>query len=300
MKIGDCLDGIRQQGDLKTLLSNQPPDQQIIRGTVLDGGITSETSEIFSRGDDCLSEGELDAIQLPGNQDSGIKIAKHADGLEFLDKRAFVSGNVEAGYGANFRVAERGHHGAQIIRPHANVAVVDDQHFILCLFHQTRELHDFVVGGGVSGYVDDTNSALRKIAFQFLDNRQDRLVTVSDGKKQLIIRIILPAVAREIIVGFVIQAANRLQIADGRSERQSWFRQLRMLKEPPRTKERKEIIDERYRGHAQEYVHRAMRRHEKPRDEASRQPISSIRGGRAGRRLQTIPGEQLGARYQAT
>jgi len=46
----------------------------------------------------------------------------------------------------------------------ANVAIVDDQHFVLSFTHQAGQLDDFVVGCGMAGDVDHSNAPVRKIA----------------------------------------------------------------------------------------------------------------------------------------
>ncbi len=71
VKISDRFNGIGQELHFKTLLRNQTADQQIVRGTILDRGVATESGEMFSRGDNGLSKGELDSVQLTGHQDAG-------------------------------------------------------------------------------------------------------------------------------------------------------------------------------------------------------------------------------------
>src|SRR5580704_17638206 len=103
-KIGNRLDRVRQQLYFKTLSCNQSPDKQIVRGAVLNRGVAAESGEMLSRRHDRLSEGELYSIQLPGDHYPGLKIAKHADGLELLEKRVFVRGHIQACDGAHFGI----------------------------------------------------------------------------------------------------------------------------------------------------------------------------------------------------
>src|SRR5271155_2105511 len=105
-KIGDRLHGIGQELHFKTLFCNQTANKEIIRGPVLNGGVAAESGEMFSRSHNCLAERELDSVQLPGHQNTGIKIANHAYGLEFLDERVFVRGYVKSGDSASLRIAK--------------------------------------------------------------------------------------------------------------------------------------------------------------------------------------------------
>ena len=91
-------------------------------------------------------ERELHALQLPVHQDAGVEIGHHADGLQVVGQGGDFDRDVEAGDGAHFRIAQRSGHVPQIIRPHAHVAVADDDYFVRGLVHQARELGDFVVG----------------------------------------------------------------------------------------------------------------------------------------------------------
>src|SRR5438552_18002934 len=58
------LDGVRKQLDLKTLLRDQPADEKIIGGAVLNGFVAAETGEVGARRDDRLPKSEFDSIQL--------------------------------------------------------------------------------------------------------------------------------------------------------------------------------------------------------------------------------------------
>src|SRR5580698_6897509 len=216
---------------------------------------------MFSRGYDRLPEGEFHSVQLSRHQDAGVEIANHADGLELLEESVFVRRNVQARDRANFRVAERRDHGTQIIGPNTNVAVVDDQHFVLRFAYEARELHHFVVGRGMAGDVDDANAPLRKIALQLFDDFQDGFVTVADAEEKFVVGIILIAVAGEIFVGLGIQAANWLEIAYGRRVLRRRARFSSAAEKLPRTVKREEIVDERNGGDAEKNVNEVTRRH---------------------------------------
>src|SRR5580692_2728457 len=126
-KIGDSFDSVGQEFHVKTLFRYQASDEQVVRRPIFDSGVATEGCEMLSRGDDGLAKSEFNAVELARDEDAGIKITDHTDGLELLKKGVFVGGDVEAGDGADFWIAERRDDGTQIVWPHANVAVVDDQ-----------------------------------------------------------------------------------------------------------------------------------------------------------------------------
>ena len=72
-------------------------------------------------------------------------------------------GRVEAGYGADFRIAQRSSHLAKIIGAHAHVAIADDNYFVRGIVHQARQFGDFVIGGDTSRTVQDAHAALGEI-----------------------------------------------------------------------------------------------------------------------------------------
>src|SRR5207302_10101499 len=142
--IRDGLDGVRKQLDFKALLRNQPANEKIIGGTILDGFVAAESGEMGTSRDDCLSESEFDSIQLAGHQDPRIEVVYHTDRLKMLRECFVLSGNIQAGHAAHFCVAERGYHGSQIIRLDANVAVVDDKDFIASFVYHAHQFGYFI------------------------------------------------------------------------------------------------------------------------------------------------------------
>src|SRR6266853_1419668 len=135
-----------------------------------------------------------------------------------LRERFVVGGNVQAGHATDFGIAKRSHDGAQVVWLDANVAVVYDQNFVARFVHHADELGDFVVDGVAPRAVENANLAFWKIVHQLLKNGDGGVILIPDAEDQLVFRIILAAVAGEILVGFRIQAADRLQVADRRSK----------------------------------------------------------------------------------
>ncbi len=260
-KVSDSFDGVGQQFDFETLFRDQAADEEIIRRTVRDGGVAAEACEMFARRDDCLAEGELHSIQLARDENAGVKIADHADGLELLDECVFLRGDIEASDRANVCVAERRDDGAEIVGPYTNVAVVDDEHFVLRFVHEARELDDFVVGRGVAGDVNYANALPGKIAFEFFDDFQDGFVAVADAEEKFVVGIVLLAIAGEVFVRLVVEATYRLEITDRGSEIQSLRGLLGMSEKLPGTIECEEIINERNRREAEEDVGEVSRMH---------------------------------------
>ena len=95
--------------------------------------------------------------------------------------------------------------------------------------------------------------ALRKIALQLLDDRQHRFVVRIDAEDNFVLRIIQAAETGEIFVRVRIEAAERLQDADRRSEAR--VRRARRLAEiSPGAVDRDQVINERDRRNPQENV----------------------------------------------
>src|SRR5260370_39814868 len=84
----------------------------------------------------------------------------------------------------NLRITQRCNHGAQIIWLHANVAVVDHQHFIASIVHHTDQFRHFVVDGVASRTAEDSNLTLGEIAHQLLKNGHSSIVLVADTQNQ--------------------------------------------------------------------------------------------------------------------
>ena len=162
--IRDGLDGVRKQLDFKALLRNQPANEKIIGGTILDGFVAAESCEMGTSRDDCLSESEFDSIELAGHQNPRIQVGYHADRLKMLRECFVPSGDIQARRSAHFCVAERSYHGSQIIRLDPNVAVVDNQHFVASFVHHAHQFGNFVVDGVASRTIEDANLTLGKIA----------------------------------------------------------------------------------------------------------------------------------------
>src|SRR5260370_26235607 len=94
--IRNGLHGIRQQLDFKALLGDQSANEKVVRGTVLDGLITTESGEVRPRRDDGLPQGEFYAVQLPRHENSRIEIVNHADGLKMVRECFVVSVSVKS------------------------------------------------------------------------------------------------------------------------------------------------------------------------------------------------------------
>src|SRR5260370_35962371 len=200
------LNGVRKQLDFKALLRDQSANEKVIRGAILDGLITPESGEVRARRDDRLSQRELDSVELPRHENPGIKVGNNADRLKMLGNRFVMRGNVQASHAAHFRIAQRGHHGSQIIWLDPHVAVVDHQNFVASFVHHSDQLSHFVVDGVASRTIKDSNLTLGKITHQLLKNGHRSVVLIADAEYQLIIRVLLPAIALKIFLGFVLQA----------------------------------------------------------------------------------------------
>ena len=156
-----------------------------------------------------------------------------------------LSGNIQAGHSAHFGVAERGHHCSQVIRLDANVAVVDDKNFIASFVYHPDQFGYFIVDGVAPRAIEDSNLALGKLAHQLLENRHRSVVFIPDAENQLVIRVVLAAIAGKILVGFRIEAADGLKVAHRRSKVRILGRTvLRTTKEKPGTVQHEYVVDE--------------------------------------------------------
>ncbi len=126
--------------------------------------------------------------------------------------------NVKAGHAPHFRIAQRRHNGTQIIWLHANIAVVNDQNLVPRLIHHTNKLGYLVIDGIAPGSKKNSNLPVGKVASQLLQNWHRRITFISNTKNQLKLRIVLPAIARQVFVSLGIQAAQRFEVAHGRRE----------------------------------------------------------------------------------
>ena len=153
--------------------------------------------------------------------------------------------HVKAGDGANVGIGERSHDAAEIVGLNANIAVADDQDFVLRFVDKAREFGHFVVGGDAAGAVEHANLALGKVVDELLDDRQYGIVGIAHAKEDFVVGIILAAEAGEIFVGVGIEAANRLEIADRRREIRVRLAGRALAKVIPGAVQGKQVIDER-------------------------------------------------------
>src|SRR5215470_16792771 len=112
MVIRNGFNGVRQELDLIPLLSDVAPHQKIVCRLILDGLVSAERLEGGSRGNNRLAKSELDAVKLARHENTGKKIADHADGLEMLCKGLIFGGNVQRGHAANLWIAKGRDDGA--------------------------------------------------------------------------------------------------------------------------------------------------------------------------------------------
>ena len=199
---------VRKQLDLVTLLGNQPPHQKIIGGAVLDGFIAAKSREARASRNDCLSQCKLDSVQLARHQNSGVEVGNHTDGVKMLRKRLVMRGDIKAGHPAHLRIAQWRHDRAQIIRLDPNVAVVDHQNIVPGFIHHPNQLRHFVVDAAAPRTIKHSNATLRKIPNQLLKNRDGGIVLITNAKNQLVVRIILPAIAGEVLIRLGVQAPD--------------------------------------------------------------------------------------------
>src|SRR6266700_1029528 len=200
--------GVRKQLDFVTLLGNQPAHQKIVGGAVLDGLIAAKSREARASRNNCLSQGKLDSVQLARYENYGIEVGNHADGVKMLRKRLVIRRDIKAGHPAHLWIAQWRYNGAQIIRLDPNIAVVDHQDFVPGFIHHPNQLRHFVVDAAAPRTIKHSNATLREIPHQLLKNRHGGIVIITDAKKQLVVRIILPALSGEVFIRLGVQAPD--------------------------------------------------------------------------------------------
>src|ERR1700694_5142168 len=114
---------VRKQFDFKALLRDQTANQKIVGGLVFNRLVSAKSSKVRTGGNNGRSQGELNSIQLPSDQNSRIEVGIHADALQMLRERFIVNGLVEAGHATHFRVRQRRDNRAQVIRLDPDIAV---------------------------------------------------------------------------------------------------------------------------------------------------------------------------------
>jgi hypothetical protein len=89
---------------------------------------------------------------------------------------------------------------------------------MLGLIHQPHQFGHFVIDGIAARTIQNLDFAVGKIASQFFKHWHRRIKLVVHAEQKFVVRIILPAKTCEVFVRFRVQAANRLQITNGRAE----------------------------------------------------------------------------------
>ena len=180
--------------------------------------------------------------------------------MQAVGEALLVNRQVEAGHRADFGIGQRRRHFAQIVRPHAHVAVADHQVFVRRLAYQARQLGDLVVGSVAARAEQHADGALREFPPQPVDQRRRRVLAIVDAKEQLVIRIVLPAEAGEVLIGVRIEAPDWLQDAD-RGREPGSFLAMRAPEEPPAAKKDNPVVDEGDRRYSQKHQGENIWRH---------------------------------------
>ena len=120
-------------------------------------------------------------------------------------------GEIEAGDRADFGIGQRRDHLAQIVGPHAYVAIADHHVLVRRLAHQAREFRHLVVGSVAARAEQYADGPLGEFPLQPVDQRKRGIFPIAHAKEHFIIRIVLPAEAGEVLIGVRIEAADGLQ-----------------------------------------------------------------------------------------
>ncbi len=150
---------------------------------------------------------------------------------------------------------------------------------MLRLAYQAGKFAYLVIGSVAVGAKKHANPPVRKIPGQFLEHGNDRGILLSQAKNQFVIGIVLAAEAGEILVSLRIEAANRLEVADGRGEtaRPATGRGEWAAEEPPGTVKDEQIIDEGEGSYRKHRIAQDNRSHHMEAPIGHRSPLLRLR-----------------------
>ena len=89
---------------------------------------------------------------------------------------------------------------------------------MLGFIHQAHQFGHFVIDGIAARTIQNPDFAAGKVTNQFFKHWHRGIKLVVHAKQKLVVGVILAAKTCEIFVGFGVEAANWLQIANGRGE----------------------------------------------------------------------------------
>src|SRR5690348_2237276 len=164
------------------------------------------------------AQGEVHAAELPRGKDAGIEVRSVSEGFHFRNECAIGDTSIKASNGSDLRVCERRGDGVQVAWSDANIAIADNQDVVLRFAHHAAELVYLVAGAKRRSADKQANVALRKISDQLFDDRHSRIRLFRHTEDDFEFRVLLPAKAGVVLVGFAIEPADRLQNAHRRSK----------------------------------------------------------------------------------
>src|SRR5579864_9845997 len=125
----------------------------------------------------------------PRSQNSRYKICADTQRLKLRSGRCCGSPTIQARDQACVRPLKLCNDCAQIIRLHANVAVVHKKDFVSGNGNKLSKTADFTICAKLLVALHYTHPTFRKFIYQFLENWNRGIVCVTDSEQNLIIRI---------------------------------------------------------------------------------------------------------------
>src|SRR5271168_1881302 len=231
-------------------LGNAVPQLIVVREHVGKALETANLRQPWFRRDNRRAQRKRDPLHPLRHQHSREKIARSADGLDLRPKIFLGDSAIKRSHRSGLFARQWCHHFPQIIGPHAHVAVGQHQNLVPRLARQAGQLGHFAVRPRLLRANRQANRSRRKFLNHPLDQRHRRVRRVVHPKKNLVLRIILPAKAREILVRTKIQAPHRLQQAYRRRIIRQCLSPLAPEK-PHRGQASQRVVSQRRSGHKQ-------------------------------------------------
>ena len=122
-----------------------------------------------------------------------------------------AGGHLEAGYRSDSRIGERSNYSSQVIGANSDITVAHDDYFVLGFSDQASHFCDFVVQGAAARTKQNSYLALREFTNEFFQSRNHRIIGVPDAEENFVVRIILTAIAGEVLLSLGIKPPDRFQ-----------------------------------------------------------------------------------------
>ena len=180
----------------------------VVRQVLGDGLEAADGAEIFGAKGHGRPEGEIRHAEQPRHHHAGREFGGDAQSLGARGRGIGV-GAVKAGHQADGGVVQRRRYRAQVVRLHANVAVVDQQQRVARVRDQFRQHPGLDVGvGGLDRVGSDGNRG--KLPLEAVNILERRVGGIAYAEEDFELGIILAGVGNDGFVESRVAAMHRL------------------------------------------------------------------------------------------